>query len=98
MKTIQIDKDLEDLIPGFLENRKKDLTVLKSWAAQSQFAEVAKIAHRLKGTSGGYGFAEMSEIGFELETASKAENLSLVHQALERLGTHLNEIQVEYIT
>jgi len=63
---VTIDSDLEDLIPGFLSNRRKELVSLKQANTEGKAETIRSIGHSLKGVGGGYGFDVLSEIGAEL--------------------------------
>ena len=68
---VQVDEDLEGLIPGFLKNRGQDVEKLRAELEQSNFVNVSSIGHSIKGVGGGYGFDLMSELGAKIEIAGK---------------------------
>ena len=72
---VQVDEDLEDLIPGFLENRKQDVENLRQELEQKNFVNVTSIGHSIKGVGGGYGFDLMSELGAKIEIAGKPKTM-----------------------
>lgn len=94
--TVKVDPDLRELIPGFLANRKKDLGTLREALARRDAAPLQSIGHSLKGVGGGYGFAGLSEIGAEIETAAKAGNLDAVDGLLKRLAEYLDSVEVVF--
>ncbi len=71
---VNIDPDLEELIPGFLENRSKDLTKLQDAMGKADYQVIQSIGHSLKGVGGGYGFDEMSKIGADIESSAKTQD------------------------
>ena len=75
---VQIDKDIEELIPGYLEGREKELRELKDLASSESFNEVSIVGHKLKGNAGSYGFDQMSEIGKELEDGGNAKDIEQI--------------------
>jgi len=52
---VHVDIDLEDLIPGFLDNRQKDIRNLESALQENDFETLRSIGHNLKGVGGGCG-------------------------------------------
>lgn len=68
--TVKIDKDLEDIIPPFMENRKKDILELRKAIDDNDFATMKVIGHKLAGNAGSYGFDELGTFGATLEEAS----------------------------
>ncbi len=93
---VQVDPDLEDLIPGFLENRVSEIEKLRSELEANNFESIASMGHSIKGVGGGYGFDLMSELGANIETAAKSSNADGVRENIERLEDYLKRVEVEY--
>ena len=92
-----VDRDLEDLIPGFMENRQEDMGRLRNALDRGDFEALAGIAHTLKGSGGGYGFDEITEISAGMEIAAKARDKTAVEAALAALITYLERVQIVYV-
>lgn len=75
---VKTPEDLKDLIPGFLERRKKELKLLENFLEKQKFQEIAKIAHKLKGHGSSFGFIAISEIGFDLEKSIEKKEITQV--------------------
>lgn len=73
---INVDPDLEDLVPAYFENRKLELASLKSSFISQNWAEIQNIGHKLKGNAASYGFETLTELGAFLEIAAKEKNQS----------------------
>ena len=93
---VKVDPDLEELIPGFLENRGKDLTKLRAAMDRKDLPAIQSIGHSLKGVGGGYGFMRLSEIGAELEVAAKNGNAAPLPDLINALADYLSRVVVEY--
>lgn len=93
---VQVDPDLEDLIPGFLENRIQDVEKLRAELQQNNFVNITSIGHSIKGVGGGYGFDLMSELGAKIEIAGKEGNVDAIRENIEQLDNYLKCIEVEY--
>ena len=93
---VKVDPDLKELIPGFLANRRKDITTLRDALAKGDRAQLQSTGHSLKGVGGGYGFAEMSTIGAEIEAAAKAGNLDAVPGLVDRYAQYLDRVEVVF--
>lgn len=91
---VHIDIDLEDLVPGFLENRQKDLEMLEKVIQENDFESLRSIGHNLKGVGGGYGFLEITEIGAAIEESAKAANLEVASENIKKLSYYLSHIEV----
>lgn len=87
---IEVDPELEDLIPGFLANRVRDVARLRVLVADNALEEVCRIAHSMKGSGGGYGFDAITVLGGEMELAARAGDgpkvLELTHALEDFLG------------
>ena len=94
--TVTIDPDLEPLIPGFLENRQKDVQALTEALNSQAYDTVRSIGHSLKGVGGGYGFAEISEIGAGLEAAAKSQDPADIQAKIDSLQEYLANVEVVY--
>jgi len=49
--TVKVSKDLEDLIPTYLANRKKELESLRQALEAADFEQIRQIGHRMRGAS-----------------------------------------------
>ncbi|MDE5411800.1 Hpt domain-containing protein [Alkalihalobacterium chitinilyticum] len=95
-KTIQIliDKDLKDLIPGFMENRKKDIETMKFALSEEDFEQVRMIGHRMKGFGSGYGFEFITDLGKQLEEAAKEGDKLKIEGGITALINYLDQIEI----
>ena len=94
--TVSVDSDLEDLVPGFLENRRKDAAALARAAQSGDLNTVRLLGHRMKGDGGGYGFHVISEIGEALEQAARREDWKVIAEKTEILTAFLAQVDVVY--
>jgi HPt (histidine-containing phosphotransfer) domain-containing protein len=93
---VTIDKDLEELIPGFLQNRNKDVAVLKEALAQGKIDTLKSVGHSLKGVGGGYGFDGLSEIGAEIERLAKSGETAGMAELILRMDEYLDKIDIVF--
>ena len=93
---VNVDPDLEELIPGFLENRAKDLSNLRAAMDRKDLPAMQSIGHSLKGVGGGYGFVRLSEIGAEMERAAKAGDAAPLPGLVNELADYLGRVVVTY--
>ena len=94
--TVKIDPDLEELIPGFLENRLKDVSNLKSASSSGDFETMRSIGHSLKGVGGGYGFAMITQLGADIESSAKTNDINRINQCISELSDYLQRIEIQY--
>lgn len=96
---ITIDKDLEDLIPGYLERLRGTLDTMKGLAEKGDaesLDEVRKTGHNWKGSGRGYGFDDVTRIGAALEQAGKDQDAGTAKNLLAELESYLGSIDITY--
>ena len=93
---IRIDPDIADLIPGFLNNRRRDVEFLIQAMKQEDFESIRTVGHRMKGDGGGYGFQDISTIGAALEHAATDRNSSEICRQVMALSVYLERIEIVY--
>ena len=93
---IHADIDLEDLIPGYLENRRKDIAEIESLLASGDYETIQRLGHSMKGSGGGYGFDKITDIGMHIEQAAKEKNAAEIRTQLEILSRYLDCVEVVY--
>ena len=96
-KKIDIDQDIQDLIPQFMENRKLDFIALDKLLIQNDYDQIARLAHKIKGTAGGYGFAELSNYASEIEDYAKHQDRASLLDVAVKMKDHFNNIEVQFV-
>lgn len=94
---VQVDADLEDLIPAFLDNRQKDVATLRRLLQEQNWEGVRALGHSLKGIGGGYGFETITEVGAALEQAAREKDASRIQELVDRLQDYLSRVQVVFV-
>lgn len=93
----EVSKDLESLIPRYLERRRKDIEMFRAQIAAGDFEALRIGAHNLKGSGGGYGFPGLTLIGAAMETAAKAGDAEALQAALADYVDYLRRVEVTFI-
>jgi len=93
---VHVDEEIEDLIPGFLENRRKDLIALKEALAKGDHESISRLGHKMKGTGGGYGFDLITDLGVSIEEAAKEKNNDEIQKRIHELFHFLENVEVIY--
>jgi HPt (histidine-containing phosphotransfer) domain-containing protein len=93
---VNIDSDLEDLIPGFLENRRKDVSALNEALSNTNLETLRSIGHSLKGVGGGYGFDSLSDIGAEIESKAKSGEIDGIDELINKMKDYLERLDIKY--
>ena len=93
---VYADPNLADIIPLFLENRRKDVETLQSALTANDFPTIRLLGHRMKGDGAGYGFEEISSIGDALERAALREDRAVIAEEIGKLSKFLSHVEIVY--
>lgn len=93
---VKVAKDIEDLIPTFLSNRHKELEALRAALSASNFEELRKLGHRMRGVGNSYGFERVSVIGKDIEDGARAGDSSALERHIAGYADYLSRVQVAY--
>jgi HPt (histidine-containing phosphotransfer) domain-containing protein len=91
-----VAKDLEDLIPVFMGNRRKELDTLRVALAAADFEQLRQLGHRMKGVGNSYGFARVSDLGKHVEDGARSGDRASLEAAIASYSEYLAKVQVTY--
>ncbi|MGR3320205.1 MAG: Hpt domain-containing protein [Candidatus Anammoxibacter sp.] len=93
---VHVDADLEELVPDFLKNRHEDIKSIQSALETKDFETIRILGHSMKGSGGGYGFDDITDIGKAIEQASCDANSNEIKRILDELASYLENVSVVY--
>jgi len=88
---IEVDADLRDLVPGFLEHKRADTGKIRTAIESGDYATISQIGHKMKGEGGSYGFDAVTEMG-----ATLAKDLETARHTLQAITEYLESVDVVY--
>ena len=91
-----VARDLEDLIPVFMSNRRKELDALRVALAAADFEQLRQLGHRMKGVGNSYGFARVSDLGKHIEDGARSGDRASLGATITSYGEYLAKVQVAY--
>ena len=94
---VKISKDLEDLIPRFLEKRKKEIKDMKYFIEENEISKGEMLAHGLKGVFGSYGFENIYLLICEIDDLLKINSKEKALENILTLEKNLNELKIIYV-
>ena len=94
---VEISKDLEVLIPRYLDRRHKEVETFRTQLAAGEFEALRIGGHSLKGSGGGYGFPLLTTIGATIEIAAKAKEAAKIEAALAEYADYIQRVEVVYV-
>jgi len=94
---VRIDADLEDIVPGFLKNRRQDILSIETCLNEKDYEAIQILGHSMKGAGTSYGFPFISEIGKAIEDAAKTGSDRIIAAKNLELRDFLERIRIEFI-
>jgi HPt (histidine-containing phosphotransfer) domain-containing protein len=93
---VTVAKDLEDLIPVFMKNRRKELDALRVALAAADFDQLRQLGHRMKGVGNSYGFELVSSLGKIIEDGARSADRAAIEASIAQYSEYLSKVQVAY--
>ncbi|NTU67380.1 MAG: Hpt domain-containing protein [Chlorobiaceae bacterium] len=94
---VDIDRDLENLIPEYLQGRRQDIDAMKGALQTGDFETMMILGHNMKGTGGGYGFNAITDIGSKIQQAAIAKNAGELEKLAGILQDYLDRITIRHV-
>ncbi len=94
---VNVDSTIEDLIPGFLENRQEDIKSLYDALKKEDYETIRILGHSMKGAGGGYGFDEITDIGRLIEESAEGKNQEEIKKWVINLTNYLDRVEIVYV-
>ena len=93
---VRVDADLAELIPGYLEHRRRDVEAIAAALAHADYEHVRILGHNMKGSGAGYGLNQITEIGASLEQAAGRREPEDIRTRAAELARYLAALHVDY--
>ncbi len=93
---VQIDEELEELVPTYLKNLQKSVDTIENGLKEGDLEQCRFIGHNIKGSGGSYGFNFISTMGEEIELAAKSEDKDSITKCIVRLRDYFKRVDVQY--
>lgn len=91
-----LPRDLADLVPTFLTNRRSETSALLTAVAKGDFRRIDWIAQRMVGGGAMFGFDRITEIGRMIRCAVTSSNRRQIRQRVQEYAEYLDQLRVEY--
>ncbi|MBF0362024.1 MAG: Hpt domain-containing protein [Oligoflexia bacterium] len=90
---INVEQEIKELLPKYLNNRKNDLNIFKKALADLDAITIEKTAHKIAGNAGSYGLDHLGEIAKRMELESHDKELANIQKYLDEIEEYLNLIE-----
>ncbi len=91
---VEVDPELKALIPGFLRRKRQDVRRIHGALKRRDFAAIARLAHKLKGEGGSFGFHAFTEMAAVLEQRAEVKDGDSAREVAARLLQYLDDVDV----
>jgi HPt (histidine-containing phosphotransfer) domain-containing protein len=91
----KISDRIRALLPDYLAKRSFDIIRIDACLKEGAFDEIASIGHKMSGSGSGYGFPELSHLGYDLEEAADQRDATAVANHSEALRRLMEQINAE---
>lgn len=91
---IRANPKFADLIPGFLQNRRQDVSAMLDALDRGDFETVGDLGHDMKGAGGSYGFQTITDIGAALAQAADSLDNDASRKWVGELSRYLDRVEV----
>ena len=92
---VTVDACLAPLIPAFLAHRRAEITSMRAAIVAGDVAEVRRLAHRMKGVGGTYGFEQVTAVAGDVERAAATGAMAAAVHGLDVLQRYLDEVRID---
>jgi len=91
-----VERAILDLIPSFLNNRRRELESLRHAQQTGDFELVRNLGHRMRGVGGSYGFEYVTLLGRRLEQCGRERDADLLGELVSEYADYLSSVRIEY--
>jgi hypothetical protein len=95
--TALVHKDVADLLPRFLENRRQEVLELQNAIAACAFKEIERLACRMYGAGNPFGFRQITTFGKQLREAAAKPDLAGARRIVSQYAFYLDKVQVTLV-
>lgn len=93
---VTIDVENRELIPKYLNNRRKDIRSILRALGSDNFQVVWALGHSMKGSSATYSFQLINQICFKLEDTTYKKGTKQIQKSLKDLNRYLDCLDVVF--
>ena len=94
--TVILSRRFEELIPGFIENRRKELEELRGALDAGRYEQLGELGHRMRGIGSSYGFDRVSDLGGQIEERAAASDRAGLAARIAEYAEYLARVKVVY--
>jgi len=93
---VTVDRDIEDLVPLFLAQRKADQAAIAEAIAVCDFATLRRVGHGMAGSGASYGFDYLSILGERIVNAARASDTATLGLLKRAFDDYMARVSVKF--
>jgi len=90
----RVPAGIEDMIPGYMENRRKEEVELRRLLEAQGFERIGEIAHRMIGVGSPYGFDHITNVARAIRESAAAKDADALARLLDDLANYLRTVKI----
>jgi HPt (histidine-containing phosphotransfer) domain-containing protein len=90
------DPDIMPILGGYVERLGNQVDEMRAALGDARFEDLHRLAHRMKGSGGNYGYPMLTDAAKDLEDAAKAQNLLSAGRVLHQVALLCRAIEKGY--
>lgn len=94
---VKIDKDIADLVPVYLNSRRKNMEEIPGLLAKDDYEALRRMGHQMKGSGGGFGLALLTGLGGRIELAAQKKDKKAIQAQAAKLRDYLDSLEIVYV-
>ena len=92
---LRAEPAVKELLPGFLENRRRDLERLRKALRAGDLAAIRDLGQNIRVFSRVYGLEDLTALGEEIRCAAEARSTLRIVDLQGRLADYLSRVELE---
>ena len=93
---VVVSRELAELIPAFVDNRRKDAHALRVLLQSDDLEGLRLLGDRIKGVSGSYGFVRIATIARLIEDNARRGNRAALHALVAQYDEHVSRMELAF--
>jgi len=89
------DGSFADLVQEFIDGLGGRMAEMETAVSNGDYQALKRLAHQLKGSGGGYGYPDLTNLAAEIEQHALSEGLAACQQALDELKILVSRVVVK---
>ena len=91
---LQVEPVLKELVPAFLENRRRDLERMRVALVSGDLATIRDVGQNIRAFSRVYGFDELTALGEEIRCAADEQSTLRIVHLQGQLADYLSRVEI----